>query len=117
MHKYFNKFPHALRGLYHATKNDFGFRSQLYLIAVIAALTFIIFERLTLTEILFIILASLLILITELQNSALEAALDKLHPELNDQIKHSKDMAAASVLVAGLLLGIVIVVSGLTSVS
>jgi diacylglycerol kinase len=50
----------------------------------------------------------ILILITELQNSALEYALDHLHPDTHENIGRSKDMAAAAVLLAGLLLLIVL---------
>ncbi len=63
-------------------------------------------------ETLFIILSYFLILITELQNSAIEAALDQLHPGLNDHIGISKDMAAGAVLLAGLFLLITLVVIG-----
>jgi diacylglycerol kinase len=44
-----------------------------------------------------------LIIITEIQNSALEYALDHLHPDTHDNIGRSKDLAAAAVLVAGVL--------------
>lgn len=107
--KYFNRFPHALRGLYYALRYDFGFRTQVYLVVAVTMLVSIIFCPLTSTELIFLAFAAALICITELQNSALETALDRLHPELHDAIKHSKDMASASVLVAGLcLLGVVI---------
>ena len=68
----------------------------------------IIFFPLTLYDILFLLLAWFLILITEMQNSAIEAALDRLHPELHDSIKQSKDLAAGAVLLAGFFLTTVI---------
>ncbi len=100
--KYLQRFPHAFRGLWHATTTDFGFRTQLYLGVVIAILIKVFFEGLTETEWLFVALSYTLIFITELQNSALESALDQVHPELHEHIKYSKDMAAAAVLIAGL---------------
>lgn len=102
--KYLSRFKHAINGLLYATASDFGFRSQVYLGAVIGFLVSAFYTPLTASEFLFVTLAWALILITELQNSALEAALDRIHTELHDSIKHSKDMAAASVLIAGLFL-------------
>lgn len=102
--RYLRRFPHAVRGLLFALRFDFGFRTQVYgLGLVVAAALFILFP-LNPTELLFVCLAYFLILITELQNSALEIALDKLHPELNDAIGKSKDLAAGAVLLAGFFL-------------
>ncbi|MCA9358809.1 diacylglycerol kinase [Candidatus Kaiserbacteria bacterium] len=109
MKKYFNRFPHAVRGITYATGNDFGFRTQVYLGLVVAFIVFAIYSPLSLFEFLFILLGWFLILITELQNSALEIALDQLHPELHDSIGRSKDMAAGAVLLAGLFLTIVLI--------
>ncbi|MFT7644743.1 MAG: undecaprenol kinase [Candidatus Paceibacteria bacterium] len=110
--KYFNRFPHAFRGIIHAAKNDFGYRTQLYLGTGLGIIIAIILQPLEAWEFLFLILAWALILITELQNSALEAALDRLHPELHDDIKQIKDMAAGAVLTAGIFLLIVLFVIG-----
>lgn len=54
------------------------------------------------------ILSMLLIIAIELLNSALEAAVDRLHPERHPAIGRAKDMAAAAVflsVVAGLVVG------------
>lgn len=110
--KYLNRFPHACRGIVHAAANDFGFRTQLYLGSATALVVTFLFRPLSNFECLFILLAWALILITELQNSALEIALDRLHPELHDDIKHSKDMAAGAVLTAGAFLVIVLLTIG-----
>jgi diacylglycerol kinase len=108
--KYFSRFPHAFRGIVYALTNDFGYRSQVYfgILLLFVVLAFLL--PLTNTEALFILLAYALVLITELQNSALEHALDQLHPENNNKIKHSKDMAAGAVLTAGVFLLIVLAV-------
>jgi diacylglycerol kinase len=55
-------------------------------------------------EVLMIVLAYSLVLITELQNSAVEIALNKIHPERDESIRKTKDMAAGAVLIAGLFL-------------
>ena len=106
--RYLKRFPNALRGLLFAIRHDFGYRTQVYGIGLIIAITLYFFSPLSSTEILFLVLAYCLILITELQNSALEIALDKLHPELHDAIGKSKDMAAGAVLISGIFLAVVI---------
>jgi undecaprenol kinase len=106
--RYLKRFTHAISGIMYAVKNDFGFRTQIYSVGVAIIIFIITTEPLTSTELLFVILAYFLILITELQNSALEIALNKLHPELHENIGRSKDMAAGAVLLAGLFLVVVI---------
>ena len=112
MKRYLSRFPHAFRGLAHAAVNDFGYRTQLYLGIAVAVIVYAFYNPLTKFEFLFILLAYFLILITELQNSALEAALDKIHPEIHDHIKISKDMAAGAVLTAATFLIVVLGVIG-----
>lgn len=110
--KYFSRFPHAWRGITYAIGNDFGYRTQVYLGVALSIIIFSLFRPLSMTEFLFIAVSYALILITELQNSALEAALDRLHPELHDDIKRSKDMAAGAVLLAGIFLVVVLLTIG-----
>ncbi|OGG65827.1 hypothetical protein A3I99_00065 [Candidatus Kaiserbacteria bacterium RIFCSPLOWO2_02_FULL_45_11b] len=112
--RYLGRFPHALRGLVYASRFDFGFKTQLYGILTILAGVFYFVKPLTETELLFLVLGYFLILITELQNSALEVALDHLHPTLHEQVGRSKDMAAGAVFLAGLFLFIVLLVLGLS---
>jgi undecaprenol kinase len=45
-------------------------------------------------------LAIALVLAFELMNSALECALDRLHPDIAPEIKHAKDAASGAVLTA-----------------
>ncbi len=103
------RLTHALHGIDYARMHDKSFRQQWYgggiAVTIITAFAF----PLSSTEGLFLALAWILILITELQNSAIEAALDRLHPELHDSIKQSKDMAAGAVLLAGLFLVCVVI--------
>ena len=57
-----------------------------------------------------------LVLALELVNAALEYAIDRLHPELHDEIKHAKDAAAGAVLLAsffGALVGLAMVLDWL----
>jgi diacylglycerol kinase len=106
--RYFSRFPHALRGITYAAKNDFGYRTQVYGIGLFVVAILFYLSPLSKEEFLFLLLAYALILITELQNSALEIALDRLHPDLHDAIGKSKDMAAGAVLLAGVFLTVVI---------
>lgn len=106
--KYFSRFPFAIRGILYAAKNDFGFRTQLYLLISVGFVVSFVLQPLSEFEFLFITLSYVLVFITELQNSALESALDHIHPERNEAIKNSKDMAAGAVLIAGVFLVIVL---------
>jgi diacylglycerol kinase len=102
------RYTNAVRGIVYAVKNDKSYRSNIYLFGIIIIGIFIYFDPLAMWEVLFTALAYTLVLITELQNSALEAALDRMHPEMHDMIGHSKDMAAGAVLTAGVFLLIVV---------
>jgi diacylglycerol kinase len=108
--RYLKRFPHALYGIWFALLNDFGFRTQFYGIGLVVTLLILFIKPITGTELLFLLLAYFLILITELQNSAIEIALDKLHPELNEEIGRSKDMAAGAVFLSGLFLFVTVVI-------
>ena len=108
MKKIITRYSHPIRGIAYALHNDRSYRSQVYLFGVVVAGIFVYFDPLTYAEVLFVVLAYALILITELQNSALEAALDRMHPERHEMIGQSKDMAAGAVLTAGVFLLVVI---------
>lgn len=94
------RFTYAFEGIFFALKTDRSYRSQVYGIGSLVAVVLFVLKPLSETEIIFIILSYILMLITELQNSSFEAALDRLHPEHHDDIGHSKDMAAGAVLTA-----------------
>jgi len=102
MKKFITRFSHPTRGILYALKNDRSFQSQFFGGLLFLLVMWLLFSPLAPWEWLFIILSWTLILITELQNSALEEALDKLHPEIHDKIGRSKDMAAGAVLLAAL---------------
>ncbi len=102
------RLGYALSGIRYAIRFDRSFRLQYYSIGLILVIALFVYSPLTSNEWLWLTLAYLLILITELQNSALEYALDHLHPDTHENIGRSKDMAAGSVLLAGLFLLIVL---------
>jgi diacylglycerol kinase len=94
------RLSHPLRGLLYAITRDRSFQSQFIGGILFLFLTWLLFSPLAPWEWLFVGLCWTLILITELQNSALEEALNRIHPELHENIGHSKDMAAGAVLLA-----------------
>lgn len=100
MNKIVKKFTHATRGIWYALRNDTSFQIQFFGGLIFLFTMWIVFSPLAAWEWLFILLCWALILITELQNSALEEALNKIHPELHESIGHSKDMVAGAVLIA-----------------
>lgn len=99
----------AFAGIISALRTDKSYRQQFYGIATVIAIFIFYFKPQEKTELLFLGLAYALILITELQNSSFEAALDKMHPEHHSEIGKSKDMAAGAVLTAGFFLIFVMV--------
>lgn len=107
--RHLKRFTFAFAGILFAIKNDKSYQFQLFFTTPAVAIFAFVFWPLTKTELLFLSLSCFLILITELQNTAFEAALDRLHPKMNEEIGRSKDMAAGSVLLAGFFLVFVMV--------
>jgi diacylglycerol kinase len=99
---------HAIRGIIFALRTDRSYRLQVYGLGAIVVGVIFLADELTQTEFFLLLLSWILVLITELQNTAFEAALDHLHPERHDTIGRSKDMAAGAVLTAGVFLFLVI---------
>ena len=108
------RMRYAIAGIYFALRTDFSYRTQALGGALAIGVFSYIFSPLNQTEILFLGLAWAMILITELQNSSFESALDRMHPEHHDDIGRSKDMAAGAVLTAGLFLVFVMTVIVIT---
>lgn len=102
------RFNNAFSGIWKAIVTDSNFRWQ-----VIGGLSLFsvywVVDNVTETQTMFLILSYFLILITELQNTSVEAALDKIHPEHHHEIGKSKDMMAGSVLLSGIFSLIVII--------
>lgn len=95
------RFRNALRGIFLASRDDLNFK-----LGLLSGIFFLVFGYLmwplSQTELFSLALAFVLIIITELQNTSFEAALDRIHPEQHEYIGKSKDMAAGAVLVAGI---------------
>jgi undecaprenol kinase len=90
----------SLQGLRTAWRQEASFRTQCRLALMLAALLLALRPAPIWWALL--LLNCGLVLAAELFNTALEHALDHLHPELHPAIKASKDCAAAAVLVFSL---------------
>ena len=106
---FIQRFKYAATGILTALKTDKSYRQQFYGIGFAIAIFIYFTLPMEKIDFLFLGLAYALILITELQNSSFEAALDRIHPEKHDEIGKSKDMAAGAVLTAGFFLIFVMV--------
>jgi diacylglycerol kinase len=96
--KWRRSFRYAYEGIKYAldTQRNMKFHFFVAFIVLIAAL----FIHLPKTDILFILLAVTLMIVTELINTAVEKAVDLAMPDQHPLAKIAKDVAAASVLVS-----------------
>lgn len=106
------RLSNAFYGIWVALVRDTNFRLHvLGGIFVLLPLCYY-FWPLSEVEVLFLGLGWTLLVVTELQNSALEQALNHLHPKQHKTIGLSKDMAAGAVLfAAAFLIGVVVVIA------
>lgn len=95
------KFVNPLRGLLRAFKQDRNIRFTIILGTVVIGSTHFFSGPLAPLEVILLGLAWASALVTEVQNSAFETTLDKLHPEHADEIGYGKDLAAGAVVLAG----------------
>ena len=100
MKYWITRFSHPLRGLKYAFAHDFAIQFEVVVFGIIGLpLAYFLFG-LSARELLLLIFCWFFIVITEIQNSAIEVALSKLHPEHDEEIGLSKDLAAAAVVSA-----------------
>jgi undecaprenol kinase len=92
------RFGFALAGLRVVFKSERSFRTEC-MFAVAAAVVLAILRPGWQWAAL-IVICTMLVMALELLNSALEYLIDHIHPDIHPAIKHSKDAAAAAVLVA-----------------
>lgn len=102
---FYQKLRFALNGMVYALRNEANMRRHVVL-GMGTILLFAVIQVAFLWWAL-IILCIGLILASELINSALEALIDHLHPELHPSIGQVKDMLAAMVLVLSISAGAV----------
>ena len=94
------RIGYALAGIKLALFEDRSFQIHSLILGPLLGLFAYFYWPLTDIELFFLVLGWCLMLITELQNSSFEMALDLLHPDQHEKIGASKDMAAGSVMLA-----------------
>ena len=99
-------------GLIYAFKEESAFRQELGLSLILVPLA--IYLPVTPIEKILLIASVILVLIIELLNSSVEAAIDRISFEVHDLSKRAKDFGSAAVMLALLLCGLtwVIILSG-----
>lgn len=100
-----NAFGYSCAGLRSAYRNEDAFRQEVLLAAILLPLAFVL-EPSMLGRTL-MVASVLLLIIVELLNSAIEAAVDRISLEDHNLAKRAKDIGSAAVLIS--LLNLVIV--------
>ena len=95
------RFSHPIRGLKYAFMHDFAIRFEVLLLVVGLPAAHFLLGPFFAREILLLLFCWFFIVVAELQNSSIEVALDRVHPERHEEIGLSKDLASASVVWAG----------------
>ena len=92
---------YSIAGLMAAYRGESAFRQEIWLASVLQQLAFWIGHGWI--EITLLIGSVMLVLIVELLNSGIEAAIDRVSFEIHDLSKRAKDLASAAVLLSVLL--------------
>ena len=94
---------YSLAGLKTAYRGESAFRQEAWCVVVLAPLAFWLGRDWV--EVSLLLGTLLLVLIVELLNSAVEAAIDRVSLERHELSKRAKDLASAAVLIALMLCG------------
>ena len=89
---------YSWRGFRAAWRNESAFRQECILGLLMLPLAFLVGQ--TMFQVAMLIATLAIVIITELLNSALEAAVDRVSPEYHDLAGRAKDMASAAVFVS-----------------
>jgi len=92
---------HATRGIVTAFMTEVNVRRQIFLFCV--ALVLAVVLDISLVQLAVLLVTSAAVLTMELINSSLEALADVVHPDFDERIQKSKDMAAGAVLIVSLV--------------
>jgi len=93
-----NAFRYTFAGLKSAWKNELAFRGEVVVVTIMLPLG--IWLGRSAVERALLIASILLILLTELLNSALEAVVDRIGPERHELSKRAKDMGSAAAFIS-----------------
>jgi diacylglycerol kinase (ATP) len=94
-------FVYAWNGILHMLKTQHN--AWLHGLASIAICGFAYYCKVTPNDWRFLLMAMAFVWITEAINTAIEYVCDIVSPEYSDAVKHAKDIAAGSVLIAAVL--------------
>lgn len=109
MNRFLKSFGYAFSGLGYAFKSQFNFKVHLFVLILISLLGW--HYELPAAEWLWVIIASGIVMMAELVNTAIEVLVDLVSPDIHPKAKIIKDVAAAAVLIAAftaLAIGLVI---------
>lgn len=96
-----NAFFHSFNGIKVCFQKEEAFRQEIYLAVAFMPLAFVVGD--TTAEKLLLIGSVFLVLITEILNSAVERAIDRISFERHELSKEAKDMGSAAVMLSVLL--------------
>jgi len=94
--KTYDALLNSLRGIFRALKEEYAFQVEFILSLFLIPASFFIGKDIL--EIVLLIGSTLLILIVELLNTAIETILNRISVEENDLTKYAKDAASGAVL-------------------
>ncbi len=101
MKYWINRLSNPFRGLKYAFTRDFAVRFETLVFGIIGIpAVYFLFGPLSSSELLLLIFCWFFIVVTEIQNTSIEIALTKLHPEHDEAIGRSKDLASGAVVLA-----------------
>ena len=101
----YNAFFYSMDGFKAAWKNEEAFRQEIILAIILIPVAFWIGE--TTQQISLLIFSVLVVLITELLNTGVEAAIDRISNEHHELSKRAKDIGSAAVFISLTALGII----------
>ena|SRR5678815_363308 len=100
-----NATRYSLQGLRHAWINEEAFRQEVYMLIVALPVGWVLGK--SAVERALLMGSCLLVVVVELLNSAIEAAVDRIGTEHHEISGHAKDMGSAAVFCALLLAAVV----------
>ena len=99
MRYWIDRLSNPFRGLKYAFLQDFAVRFETVVFGIIGIPSvYFFFGPLSAQELLLLVFCWFFIVVTEIQNTAIEIALTKLHPQHDEAIGRSKDLASGAVV-------------------
>ena len=97
MKYWITRLSHPLRGLKHAFTHDDATQLEFVMGVIGLPIVYFLFD-ISYNELLLLVFCWFFVMVTELQNTAMEIALTKIHPERSREIGNAKDLAAGAVV-------------------